>query len=135
MIHAGIVVIRTAQQHDAEAVFALQLLQHFARGAAHGDVVEVVERAIALLDGALVLFGREAEDVLELLEHLPLEEVGLGQVDEGIQEADALLLEQIAFLDERGLHGLGRGGDGGAGAAGLHVASAGWSGSRSSGRR
>ena len=30
VIDAGIVVIRPAQQHDAEAVFALQLLQHFA---------------------------------------------------------------------------------------------------------
>ena len=79
MIHAGVVVIRAAEQHHAEAVLALELLQHLAGGAAHGDVVEVVERAIALLDGALVLLRRQAEDVLELLVHLPLEEVGLAR--------------------------------------------------------
>ena len=86
VVDAGVVVIRTAEQDDAETVFALELVQHFAGGAAHGHVVEVVEGAIALLDGALVLFGREAEDVLELLKHLALEEVGLGQIDERIQE-------------------------------------------------
>ena len=30
VVDAGVVVIRAAQQHDAEAVFALQLLQHLA---------------------------------------------------------------------------------------------------------
>ena len=35
VIDAGVVVIRPAQQHHAEAVFALQLFQHFARRAAH----------------------------------------------------------------------------------------------------
>ena len=79
-------------------------------------LLNVVQRAVALLDGALVLFRRQAENVLELLVHLPLEKVGLGEVDEGVQEEDALSCEQVAFLGERGLHGLGRGGHGGAGA-------------------
>ena len=30
VVDAGVVVIRAAQQHDAEAVLALQLLQHLA---------------------------------------------------------------------------------------------------------
>ncbi len=135
VVHAGIVVIRPAQQHHAEPVFALQLFQHLAGLAAHGDVVEVIERAVAFLHGALVLFGRQAQDVLELLVHLALEQVGLGEVDERVQEPDALLLEQVAFLGERRLHRRRRRGHGRTGTAGLHVRRAGWSGSRSSGRR
>ena len=121
VVHAGIVVIRAAQQHHAELVLALQLFQHLARRAAHGHVVEVIERAIALLDGARVLFGREAEDVLELFVHLPLEHVGLREIDEGVEEAHALLLEQVAFLGERRFHRVRSSGHGGAGAAGLDV--------------
>ena len=52
----------------------------------------------------MILFGRQAENVLELLVHLPLEDIRLRKIDEGIQERDALFLEQIAFLGERGLH-------------------------------
>ena len=51
VVHAGIVVIRAAQQHHAQPVFALQLFQHLARRAAHGHVVEVIERAVALFHG------------------------------------------------------------------------------------
>ena len=113
MVDAGIVVIRTAQQHDAEAVFALQLFQHFAGRAAHGDVVEVIPaRGSPASTARLFSSGDEAQDVLELLVHLAFEEVRLGEVDEGIQEPDALFLEQVAFLDERRLDGLRRGGDG-----------------------
>src|SRR4030095_5316667 len=81
---------------------------------------EVGERPVALLDCALVLLGGEAEDVLELLEHLALEEVGFGEVDEGVEERDALLGEEVAFLDEGGFHGFRRGGDGGTRATGLY---------------
>src|SRR5690242_4067473 len=122
VIHARVVVIRTAQQDDAQAVFALELFEHFASGAAHGDVIEIFERAIALLDGALILFGAEAEDVLELLEHLALEKLRVRKVHERIHEADALLLEEVTFLGERGLHGSRRGRHGGTRAAGLHMA-------------
>ena len=52
-------------------------------------------------------------------------QVGLREIDEGVEEPDALLLEEIAFLDECRLHGLGRGGDGWAGAGGLHVTAGG----------
>ena len=104
VIHTGVVVIRAAQQDHAQAVFPFQLFQHLAGGAAHGHVVEVGESAIALLDGALVLLRREAEDIFELLEHLPLEKVGLGEVDEGVQKTNALFREQVAFFRERGLY-------------------------------
>ncbi len=54
--------------------------------------------------------------------HLALEEVGLAErLTNGVQELDALLLEEVAFLGEGGLDGLGRGGDGGAGAVALRV--------------
>ena len=61
VVHAGVVVIRPAQQHHAEPVFALELLQNFARRAAHGVVVELIQRAIAFLDRSLVLLGRQAQ--------------------------------------------------------------------------
>ena len=121
VIHAGIVVIRTAQQDDAETVFAFELFQHLAGGAAHRHVVEHVECAEPLFDGPFVLLGRQPQDVFELLKHLPLQEVGLGQVDEGVQEEDAFLGEQIAFLDERRFDRFRRGGHGGARAAGLRA--------------
>ena len=40
VIDSGVVVIRTAQQHHTDAVFALQLFQSFASRAAHDYVVE-----------------------------------------------------------------------------------------------
>ena len=73
-------MIRTAQQHDAEAVLALQLLQHLAGRAAHGDVVEVTRARDSLRSTArLFSSGDEAENVLELLEHLPLEQIRLAR--------------------------------------------------------
>ena len=66
VVHAGVVVVRAAEQHHAQAIFAFQIGQHFAGRAAHGDVIEMVERAIALFDGAQVFLRRQAEDVLEL---------------------------------------------------------------------
>src|SRR5215471_7395334 len=122
VVDAGVVVIRAAQQDHAQAVFALELLQHFAGSAAHGHVFEVVRRAVTLLHSALVLFGSQAEDVFELLVHLPFEEIGPGKVHEGVHEPYALFLKQVAFLGERGLHGCRRGCHGGTRAAGLHVA-------------
>src|ERR1035437_5960625 len=121
VVDAGIVVIRTAQQHHADAILALQLFQHLAGLAAHGDVIEVLQGAVARFYGALVLFGAEAEDILEFLVHLPFEEVRLGEVDERVQETYAAFLEHVAFLDERGFDSGGRGGDGGTGSRGLHV--------------
>src|ERR1035437_5030014 len=121
VVDAGIVVIRTAQQHHADAILALQLFQHLAGLAAHGDVVEVLQGAVAGRHGALVLLGAEAEDILEFLVHLAFEEVRLGEVDERVQETYAAFLEHVAFLDERGFDGGRRGGDGGTGSRGLHV--------------
>src|ERR1035437_6542781 len=121
VVDAGIVVIRTSQQHHADAIFALQLFQHLAGLAAHSDVVEELQGAVAGCHGALVLFGAKTEDILEFLVHLAFEEVRLGEVDEGVQETDAAFLEHVAFLDERGFDGGRRGGDGGTSARGLHV--------------
>ena len=47
--------------------------------------------------------------------------IGRAAVDERIQELDAHLLEEIAFLGERRLDGCGRGRHGGAGAMALRV--------------
>src|SRR5207249_1715797 len=109
VVHAGIVVVRTSQQYDAQTIFALELVQHLAGGAAHSDVVEVLQRPVTLIHGAPVFFGTQAQNIFELLKHLALEEIGIGEVDEGIQEADTLLLEEIAFFREGGLYGRWRG--------------------------
>ena len=58
MVDAGVVVIRTAEQDHAEAVFALELIEHFPRGAAHGHVVEEVQGLVALFDSAFVFLGQ-----------------------------------------------------------------------------
>ena len=58
---------------------------------------------------------------LNCLVHLPLEQVGLGEIDEGIQEQDALFGEQVAFLGERRLHRFRRSRHGGAATAGLRL--------------
>ena len=50
---------RRAQHHDADAVFAFQLIQHLARPLAHAGFV-LFERLVAALDGPLVLFLRQA---------------------------------------------------------------------------
>src|SRR6185312_10324749 len=121
MVYAGVVVVRTAEQHDAQPVLPFELFQNFARGTAHRYILEKVERAVALLDGALILLRAEPKNVLELLKHLPFKNLRLAQVDERVQEAQALLFEQVAFLGERGLHSLRSGRDGRAGAARLDV--------------
>src|ERR1017187_6783065 len=121
VVHAGVVVIRTAQQHHTQAIFPFELLQHLARSAAHGHVVKVVEGTVALFPRLLVLFGRQPQDVFELFVELPLQQIGLGEVDERVQETDALFGEQVAFLDERGLHRFGRGRHRGTATAGLNV--------------
>src|SRR5258708_22545706 len=66
VVDARVVVIRTAKKHYAQAVFALKLIEHFAGGAAHGDVVKIIERPIASVYGTLVLARSQAHDVLEL---------------------------------------------------------------------
>ena len=45
----------------------------------------------------------------------------MSNIDERVEEGDALLFEQVAFLGERGLHGGGRGGHGGARTVRLHA--------------
>jgi len=119
VVHAGVVMIRPAQQHHADAVLPLELFENLAGRAAHRHVVERVERAVAFLHRPMVLLRRQAQDVFELFVHLPLEEVGTGQVDEGVQEDHALFFEQVAFLGERRLHRRGSGRYGGARPAGL----------------
>ena len=110
VIDAGIVVIRPAQQHHAEAVFALELLQHFARRAAHGDVVEVLAaRDSPASTARLFSSGERPRMSLNSSNICRSKRSGLREVDEGVQEPDALLLEEIAFLDERRLHRLRRG--------------------------
>ena len=55
MIEARIVVIRPAQHHDADAVFALQLVEHLPGTPANTRFV-ARERIEADFDGTVVLF-------------------------------------------------------------------------------
>ena len=58
MIDARIVVIRPAQQHDAQLVFAFEHFEHFTAGSAQRHVVEYVERLVGLAHRPGVLFRR-----------------------------------------------------------------------------
>ena len=121
VVQAGIVVIRARQQDDADAVFGFELLEDFAALLAQDAFAEVEHGGFRGLRGAVIFFGRKAEDVAEGVEHLALEQVGHAAIDERIEEFDAHFLEEIAFLGEGRLGGRGGGGDGGAGAMALRV--------------
>src|SRR6185437_5812514 len=128
VIDAGIVVIRPAQQHDSQAVFGFQLLENFARLAAHNVVRELVQRLQALLHGAIVLFFAQAQNVLPVVIHLAMSDLVLVESNEGVLPDDALLLEQVGFLGESRLHRCRGRRHRGAGAAGLGIFQKCWQG-------
>ena len=59
VVDARVVVVRAAEQHDAEPVLALELLQHLARRRAQ-VALEALERRVAGLHRPLVLLARRA---------------------------------------------------------------------------
>lgn len=69
VIEAGIVMVRTAQHHDADAVFALELVKHLASAAADIRLV-VLQRRESRLDRPIVFLLREAEYRLPRHQHL-----------------------------------------------------------------
>ena len=70
VVDAGIVVVGAAQKHDADAVLGLQPFQDFPALGAQDLVHEFLLRLHAGLDGAVILFPRQAEDVNELIVEL-----------------------------------------------------------------
>ena len=69
VIQARIVMIRPAEHDDADAVLALELVEHLARAAADAGFV-VLQRRESGLDGTVVFFLRKPENRLPRLQHL-----------------------------------------------------------------
>src|SRR5271165_3141549 len=106
VVQAGIVMIGTAEHHNADAVLTLELVEHVARLVPHASLV-FVERLIAGLDGALVLFGRQAEQGLESGEHLVRQQLAVLQVENRIDVLHLVFGKDIALLGIRGFDRLG----------------------------
>ena len=121
VVDAGVVVVRPAQHHDADAVFRFQPLQDFPALGAHDLVLEIMLGLQARLHGAGVLLPGEAENIHKLIVHLLGQQRRVAGIHKGIEEKDVVLLENIPFLGERGLDGFRRGGHRGAGAMRLRV--------------
>ena len=107
VVQPGIVMVRPRQEHDANPVFAFELVQHVARAFAEVRLVRG-QLTEAHLDGARILLRREAEDRLERPEQLLPEQLAIREVDQRIEIDDALLGEDVAFLGERRFHRVGR---------------------------
>jgi hypothetical protein len=107
VVHARVVVVRPREQHDADPLVALELLDDRAAVLAVLDE-EGVLRLEALLDRAAVLVLAEAEHVLEVGQHLPLAQLALGHLHEGDHQLDALLGEDVRLLHEGGAGRVGR---------------------------
>ena len=103
VIQARIVVIDASQHHDADAVFAFQLIQNLARPLADAGFV-IVERRVAALDGPLVFFLRQAQHRFPRREHLLGEKLAVLQVDHRVKVRDPVVLEDVRFLGIGGFH-------------------------------
>ena len=121
MIDSRVVMVRTAQNDNSNSVFCLKLLQNFPALLAKDSVLEMIQRLVRLPGGSLTLSSRKPQDVYKLKVHLPLEQIGLTRIHQGIHILQPHIGKQIPFLDEGRLHGLGCGGHGGAGTVGLHI--------------
>ena len=119
MVDAGVVVVRPAQHHDAEAVLGLELIEHLARRLAQ-VVLEALQAAVALVDGPAVLVVGQPEQVApNRRTAASRSRRGSSTLTNVFYVAHAHLGEDVALLGERGLHGLGGRGDGRAGAIAL----------------
>src|ERR1700722_554731 len=102
-------MVRSAQHNDADAVFAFELVKNLTRPATDASLV-ILQRLVADLYRAVVLFLRQSEDRLPGLQHLMGEEFAVGKVQHRVHVLDIVLCENIILFRERGLHRLrGRG--------------------------
>src|SRR5579885_3296547 len=121
VVDARIVVIRAAQQHNADLVLPLEHLEHLPALAPLHDIVVVVERPVSLLNSPVILFGGQPENVFELSIKLPFQNLGFADVHKGVQKNDALLFEDVSLFGESRFYRRRRGGHGGTSAAPLRV--------------
>ena len=107
VVDARVVVIRPAQQDDAEAVFPLESAQSTLARRCRARSTLVSRRApCSPLPPRGRSPPRKAEHVLELLEHLALNSTRAREVLTNVSCSDALLGEDVPFLGEGGLHRL-----------------------------
>ena len=120
VVDAGVVVVRSAQHDDADAVLGLEPFQDFPALVPQDFVHEAVLGFEALVHGANVLLPGKPEDIAELVIHLLGQQRGPGGVYESVEKEDIVLPEDVPFLDKSRLDGLRRADDGRAGAVVLH---------------
>src|SRR5580692_1107178 len=99
-------VIGTAQHHNADTIFAFQLVHYLARPPANAGLV-VGQRLVADFDGAIVFFERQSEDRLPGLQHLMRKQFAIGKIEDGIDVLYVVLGENVILLSERRFHGFG----------------------------
>ena len=104
-------MIRPAQHHDADAIFAFQLVHHLASAPANAAFV-VRQRLVAHLDRAVVFFLRQSKDRLPRLQHLVREQLAIGKVQDRIDVLHVVLGKDVVFLGKGGLHRFRRRGHG-----------------------
>ena len=121
MIDAGIIVVRPAQDDDANAVLSLEFLQDFPALRTQDLILKLVLCLVAFLQRPRILFPGEPEHVGKLVIHLFDEQGRFSRIHKRVAEQDVAFLEDIPFLGERSLHRFRRGGHSRAGAMSLHV--------------
>src|SRR5579883_137792 len=123
VIQPRIVMIRPAEHHDADPIFPLQLVQYFSSLFANAGFV-IFESFVPRLDGALIFFNRKTQHRIPGLVHLIGEQLAVGEVQQRVHVADAVLGEYIGLLCERGFDSIraGRHRRAGVGALQIHQA-------------
>jgi len=110
VIQTGIVVVGTAQHHDADAILALELVQNLAGSPADAGFV-FRQRLVAGFDRAIVFFPRQSENRPPCLEHLTREQLAVGEVQHGGDVLYVVFGEDVVLFRERSLHSFRRGGN------------------------
>ena len=113
VVQARIVVIRAAEHHDADAVFALELVENFAGALANAAfiILEALKPASMARSFSSCERPRRASTPV----HLEGEQLPVREIENRIDILHVDFGENVVFFRERGLHGFRSGGDGGAG--------------------
>ena len=97
MVDAWVVMIGTAQHHDSQSAFGLQLVKDLAGLATEAGFIPLLF-AETNGDGAIVLLPAEAQDRLPGLPHLAREEFAMREVDQRMDVLDAALGNEVCFF-------------------------------------
>src|SRR5438128_2622803 len=103
VIEARIVVVGPSQHHDANAVLALELIEHLPRTVADAGFV-ILQALVAYFNCSIVLFFGQSQNRLPGLQHLVCEKLLVGEVQDRVKILHIVLGENVVLFRERGLH-------------------------------